>query len=307
MKRRVVVAGGSGSLGKSLSEICPNWIYIGSKDCDLRDEFEALAMVRDLKPEVVVHLAAKVGGILANKENQIAFFEDNLAINLNLIKACRTASVPKLLAVNSTCAFPDRLGKYPFSEEALHNGPPYIGHYGYGFSKRMLQVHCQLCRDHLGLDYSNFFACNLYGEHDDFRNEKNAHFITALISKVKSAIETGTNRIELIGTGTAYRQFMYAGDLARAIKLGVEEHLEEDFIVAPPGEMTIREIANTVISVFSEGRRFVLAFNDDKDADGQHRKTASSNRFLKRFPKFRFTPLNEGLTLVRDRLKEQGF
>ena len=138
---KVIVTGGSGFVGKRLSIIKPDWIYLSSKDVNLLNREEIFKYFAKEKPDAVVHLAAKVGGIKDNAEHPADFFYENARINLNVVDACRAANVPRLLAALSTCAFPNVVESYPFDESNILDGPPAETNLAYGFTKRMMWVY----------------------------------------------------------------------------------------------------------------------------------------------------------------------
>ena len=137
---RVLVTGGSGFLGRRLQKHKPRWTYISSKDCDLTKSNKVRELIGDLEPRAIVHLAGRVGGIKDNTEHQAEYFYKNVMINSNLIHEAHLLGVKRILSSLSTCAFPDKVRKYPFTEEQFFEGAPAKTNFSYGFSKRMLHV-----------------------------------------------------------------------------------------------------------------------------------------------------------------------
>jgi len=187
-------------------------------------------------------------------------------------------------------------------EDVLHDGPPTPTNLGYGYAKRMLGIQLETIRKNTGLEYFSIIPCNLYSEKDNFADDKKSHFVTALLKKVKNAVNNGDDGINLLGTGAPIRQFMHAEDLAKIITKCVGRNISTDFNVAPDESLSIKEIAALALSV-SGKPEFKLNFDLDFKKDGQFRKDASNDVMRKLFPNFKFIPLKEGLKRVYDKLK----
>ena len=212
---RILVTGGSGMVGKHLKEILPDAIYISSKDGDLRDPVFVRWLLSSYTPDVVIHLAARVGGIKDNISKPVDYFNDNILINTNVLKYSHEYNVKRFIGILSTCIYPSVVNKYPMTEEDLFLGPPPKTNFTYAYSKRCLAVAIDAYNKQYNTKYNYLTACNLYSEHDDFNNLDKMHFITSLLYKIKNCKD---NQINLLGTGNPLRQFMYAGDLAQVIK-----------------------------------------------------------------------------------------
>jgi len=210
---KILVTGGSGMVGKHLQKIIPNAIYISSNQGDLRDIKYTTWLFSCYEPDVVIHLAAKVGGIQDNIKYPADYFDDNVLINTNVLKSCHKYNTKQFIGIISTCAYPDVVSSYPMTEKDLFSGPPAKTNFSYGFAKRSLAVQIEAYNKQYGTNYSYLIPSNLYSEHDDFTNESKMHFITALLYKIKNSKGT----IELLGDGTPLRQFMYAEDFARVL------------------------------------------------------------------------------------------
>lgn len=284
---KIFVTGGSGFLGRRLKLIKPEWIYLSSKDLNLFDYDNLLYFLRKEQPEAVIHLAAKVGGIKYNAENPADFYSDNCRMNLNIVKACQVAKVPRLLAALSTCAFPDTVSSYPFKEEDIFSGPPSETNLPYGYTKRSMFVHINTVRKQYGLNYSCFCPSNLYGPEDSFDLET-SHFVSSAIRKIKES----NGFCEFWGTGNPMRQQLYVDDLARAIPLLLKEHNSSiPIIVAPNENLTIKQMINIIQNVMDKDVN--ITFNGK--FDGQFRKDGSNERFIKMFPEFKFTSFYNGI------------
>ncbi len=309
--KKVLVTGGSGLVGQHLEEIMPSAIYLSSGDYDLTDTQDTICMMYDHTDnvdkskniETVVHLAARVGGIQANIDNQVQFYEDNMRINTNVVEAARKCGVKNLIAMLSTCVYPDGLLDYPMEEDMLEDGPPAESNYGYGIAKRAMYSHIKLCREKLGLNYSCLIPCNLYGKHDNF-NTDTCHYVPALIIKIIQAKQQGLKGISLWGNGEPLRQFMYAEDLAKFIKVCVSHDIYQDLNVATPEVKTIREIAEIALKA-CDAEHLALEFDSTKP-NGQFRKDVSAKQVEMIYPAMMYRLLEYGIKEVYDHLMESG-
>jgi len=291
---KVVVTGGGGFVGKRLQLLRPQWIYLSSSDVNLLSYDECLTFFKKEKPDAVVHLAAKVGGIKDNAEHPAEFFYENLTINSNVVHACYCSGVKRLLASLSTCAFPDVVNKYPFSESHFLDGPPAKTNRAYGFTKRALHIQIQSYREQYGLDYSCFCPSNLYGPEDNFHFEK-SHFVAACIDKLHKAEEG--NLVEMWGTGKPLRQQLFVDDLCRAIPLLLEKHHSSlPLIVAPSENLSIKEMVDLCKAIMN--KEVTVKFNGR--LDGQYRKDGDNKAFYNILPHFKFTSFKEGIKQTYD-------
>jgi GDP-L-fucose synthase len=291
---KTLVTGGSGFLGKRLKIYHPEWIYVSTADYCLTDSVETMQMFEEIRPNAVIHLAARVGGIKDNSENQVDFFEQNMLINLNVIKAAYDFGVDRLLASLSTCAFPDVVAEYPFKEKDLLEGPPAETNFAYGFTKRMLHTLILSYRKQYGVNYSTFSPSNIYGPGDHFNSDR-SHFIAALVSKMATLNEGGV--LELWGTGRPMRQQLYVDDLCQIIPLLLEKHYSaEPLIVAPDENLTIDEMARTLLSHVDKDINIVY----NNKLDGQFRKDGSNHKLKELIGDFKFTKFKDGITKTYD-------
>jgi GDP-L-fucose synthase len=301
---KILVTGGTGMVGKHLQEMfSPDeiWnrevVFIGSQDYDLRDSVVVRRLFEN-KFDTVIHLAAKVGGIQDNIANPLEFLEDNLIMNTNVVKAAYESGVTKFIGIGSTCVYPDILpdDHYPMTEDMLHIGAPTPTNFGYGYAKRILSVHLETIRKSRGLDYFTIFPSNLYSEYDHFDDDTKAHFVTALLKKIK---ESKDGYIHLFGTGLPLRQFIHAEDLAKVIMKCLDREIKEDFNVCCDDAPMIMEIAEAGLK--AAGKRLGIMFDSTKP-DGQYRKDCSNAKMKELFPDFKFLPLEDGLKRVYNRL-----
>tara|TARA_Y100000114_G_scaffold37296_1_gene32915 strand:- start:1583 stop:2470 length:888 start_codon:yes stop_codon:yes gene_type:complete len=293
---RVVVTGGSGLVGKHLQEILPEAFYLNSKDCDLTDVKKVRWMISSYTPDVVIHLAARVGGIQDNLKYPADYFDDNILINTNIIKVCREYNIKRFIGILSTCIYPNIVNNYPMTEKDLFTGPPPQSNFSYGYAKRCLAVQIDAYNKQFGTKYNYLIPCNLYGDYDNLHNKNKMHFITALLNKIRNNQD---NSLHLLGTGKPLRQFMYAGDLAKIIKLVIENNITESFNVAPNFNYSIDKMARIALDVTNKDYNIIY---NRPELDGQYRKDVSNKKLLKLFPDFKFTPLKEGLKKVYDKI-----
>ena len=294
----ILVTGGSGLVGKHLKDILPDAVYISSKDFDLTNIDRVHAMMDFFKPKVVIHLAARVGGIMDNIEHPVDYLEENILMNTNMLKKSHEFNVDKFIGILSTCIYPDKVDTYPMKEEDLFNGPPTPTNFSYGFAKRCMAAHIDSYVKQYNKKWSYLIPCNLYGEYDKYE-EHHSHFVSALIKKIYEA----DDKIEMWGTGTPLRQFMYGGDLARIIKYIIDNDIVDNFNVAPKEVYSIDEISQ--IGKKACGRAELVVNYDNTKPDGQFRKDVDSSKLLSALKDFKFTTLDEGIRKVYDNFSKR--
>jgi GDP-L-fucose synthase len=286
--KRLLITGGSGLVGSAIKSIERpefDYIYFDSKSCDLTDYAATLAAFQNAKPDIIVHLAANVGGLFKNMSEPVRMFEDNILMNTNVIKAAHNCGVQELIACLSTCVFPDNIGV--LDESCLHNGPPHHSNEGYAHAKRMLEVQCRLYAQQYKRRYFCIVPTNIYGPCDNFHLE-DAHVIPALIHKCYLAKRNGTP-FEIRGSGKPLRQFIFSRDLAKLIIDLIDTDFCDTIILSPTEEYSILKVAETINHHFGN----VLVVNGSY-ADGQFRKTSDNSR-LKNLLDFKPTSLEEGI------------
>jgi GDP-L-fucose synthase len=290
-QNKIVVTGGSGMVGKSLKKIMPNAIYLSSADYDLTSERGVAQMYKDLQPEAVIHLAAKVGGIIDNINKPGEYFTDNVLMNTLLVEYARHNGVERFIGILSTCIYPDTMDSYPMTEEMLHQGPPTPTNFSYGYAKRSLAVQIDAYNKQYGTQYQYLTPCNLYGEYDKFG--ENSHFVAALIKKIHQAKSVNDDKITLFGTGTPLRQFMHSDDLAKIIKRCLDEEVYDSFNVATEQNLSIDDIARAAIRA-CKADKMKIEYDSTKP-DGQFRKDVSIEKMKKIFPDFKPTRIYHGI------------
>jgi len=295
MKNKILVTGGSGLVGKYLNKILPDAIYVSSKDYDLTTEDGVKLMFLQNKPDVVIHLAARVGGIIDNLNHPAEYFTQNVMMNTLIVEYSRRFNVKKFIGVLSTCIYPDTAKKYPMDESMLHEGPPTLTNFSYGYSKRSMGAQIDAYNQQYNLNYQYLIPCNLYGI-EDKDDENKSHFLTSLIKKIHEAKKINSDSITLFGDGTPLRQFMYAGDFAEIIKQVVEKDIYGSFNVATEENLSIKQMAQIALNV-TGNENIEITWNTNIP-NGQFRKDVSIDKFKNLFLNFEFTPLSEGIKLV---------
>ena len=298
MRNNVLITGGTGLVGKHLKDIMPNATYLSSQDADLTNPKSAYTIIQYYNPDVVVHLAARVGGISDNIASPVDYLEDNILINTNVLRACHEADVGRVISILSTCIYPDKVDNYPMSEQELFNGPPPPDNFAYAMSKRCAAAQIDAYVEQYGKEWCYLIPCNLYGEHDKYE-EHHSHFISALIKKIYEAKDS----IQVWGTGKPLRQFMHAEDLARVIQYMIENHIVSNLNVAPDYVHSIDEM--TKMGMKACGREDLKIEYDGTKPDGQYRKDVDSSKLLSTMKDFNFTPLEEGIRRVYDNFSQR--
>lgn len=285
----VLVTGGSGFLGSRLKLIKPDWIYASSKDCNLLDFRDTLRFFSLHRPSAVIHLAARVGGIKDNANNQAEYFFQNTVMNTNVIHASSVLNIPRVLSSLSTCAFPDTVSNYPFTEDDLFGGPPAKTNFSYGITKRALHAQTIAYREQYDLNYSSFCPSNLYGPGDNY-DPDSSHFVASLIRKLSSA--KNGDVIELWGTGAPLRQQLYIDDLCKIIPNLLDKHnSDKPLIVANNENLSIKEMAH--IAKNSLDKDVTFSFNGKYE--GQYRKDGSNNQLIQLIGDYDFTKFKDGV------------
>ena len=296
---KIVVTGGSGLLGSYLQHEM-DAVYLNSSQYDLTFEGDVHEMYRDHRPDVVVHLAAKAGGMFDNIERPFYFLEENVLMNTQMVKLAREYGVKKFIGTLSTCIYPDVVDHYPLVESDLHSGIPHQNHIGYAYAKRLHGVHLDIAKRQ-GLDYSYIIPSNLYGiyETGDITRK---HFLGAILDKIKHANETGSDYITVLGTGAPLRQFTYAKDVAKVIKLIVENGVSDNMNIGTPENLSILDMTMIALEA-TDSTHLKIELDTTKD-DGQYRKDVDCAVLKKNFPDFEFTKLVDGIREVYNELKK---
>jgi GDP-L-fucose synthase len=293
---RVLVTGGSGFLGRHVvrefeNAGFENIIATSSVAYDLRRLGNIQKMFDDHQPEIVVHLAAIVGGIGANKSNPGQFFYDNAIMGIQLVEEARRRGVDKLVIVGTVCSYP-KFTPVPFREDDLWEGYPEETNAPYGLAKKMLLVQAQAYRQEYGFNAIYLLPANLYGPEDNF-DPRSSHVVPALIRKLVTAHNAGAAEVLCWGTGTPTREFLFVRDAARGIRLATELYAKPEPVNLGCGiEISIREVAETLAEII--GFKGDLIWDSSKP-DGQPRRALDTSRAASEFGFETSMPLIQGL------------
>lgn len=303
----ILVTGGSGLIGKSIQEYVStnlnindtDFIFLSSKDCDLRNGHDTNKLFGRYNPDIVIHLAAKVGGLYLNMNSNYEMLIDNIKINTNILEACNKYKVKRLINILSTCVFPEQnehnILTYPLSSSQILNGRPHDSNSGYAHAKRLLYIGSKLLCETSNIEVVNLIPTNLYGNHDNY-NLETSHVIPGLIHKLYLAKKE--NSILMVkGDGSSSRQFVHVDDFARIICHFIDRELNNKYnslIISPTKqqEITIKRLVNKLAKIFDFNNKIMYDTNYN---NGQSLKTTDSNELLEYIPDFKFITLEKGL------------
>jgi len=295
--KQILITGGAGFLGSHIVENLVETrevsrsqiVVLRSKDTDLRVYDNCRKAVENI--DIIIHLAARVGGIGFNQKNPGTLFYDNIIMGAQLIEAARLAKVEKFVQIGTVCAYP-KFTPPPFREEDLWNGYPEETNAPYGIAKKSLLVMAQAYRQQYGMNIIYLLPVNLYGPKDNFDLES-SHVIPALIRKFVEATEKGQKEVEVWGTGQASREFLYVEDAAEAIILAAEKYNKAEPVNLGTGkEITIKELVAMIAQLTNFDGEIV--WNTSKP-DGQPRRCLDTSRAKKEFEFEAKTSFNDGL------------
>lgn len=300
-KNVIMVTGASGLVGKAIqavvseekNDLNEEWVFLSSKDADLRNFEQTKAVFEKHKPTHVIHLAAMVGGLFRNMAYPVEFWLDNTSMNNNIMRLSKDYNVSKLVSCLSTCVFPDKT-TFPIDETMIHNGPPHHSNEAYAYAKRMIDVANRAYNKEYGCNFTSVVPTNIYGPHDNWHLE-DSHVIPGLIHKFYLAKEGGKD-MTVMGSGKPLRQFIYSIDLAKLFIWVMRNYNDPEPIILSvdeKDEVSIAEVAETIAAAMDFKGKLIF---DTTKADGQFKKTASNRKLRALYPDFKFTPFKEGVT-----------
>jgi GDP-L-fucose synthase len=304
--KRILLTGGGGFLGRQVRDRLERRgaaeVFVPRRaDYDLTHEADVERAYADSRPETVIHLAAEVGGIGANRDNPGRYFYANMAMGLHMVEAARRHGAAKFVQVGTVCSYP-KFTPVPFSEDELWNGYPEETNAPYGVAKKALLVMLQAYRDQYGLNGAYLMPVNLYGPGDNFDLES-SHVIPALIRKCEEARNSGADHVSCWGTGSASREFLYVEDCADAIVAATERYDgAEPVNVGAASEITIRDLTELIARL--TGFEGELRWDPSKP-DGQPRRSLDTSRARELFGFQAATSLEDGLERTIDWFRRQ--
>lgn len=290
---KILVTGGSGLVGSALktAKSDHSLVFVDSSNYNLIDPQRTDKMIEDISPDAIIHLAAKVGGVKSNIENQAEFFYKNIMINTNVLHSAHKYNVEKVISMLSTCIFPDSI-VYPLTEDRLHDGEPHESNFAYAYAKRMIDVQSRAYRDQYGCNFTTVVPNNIYGENDNFSLD-DSHVVPAMIRKVYTAKKENSETVEMWGDGSPLREFTYSKDIANQLLFVTEKYSDSAPVnIGNSQEISIKDLSNIIVKELEYQGRVV--WHSDMP-NGQHRKPSSKEKIEKLGYSKKFTDIATGV------------
>ena len=248
-------------------------------------------MIKSILPDAIIHLAAKVGGVKSNIDNQAEFYYKNIMINTNVLHASSKYNIKKVTSMLSTCIFPDKT-EYPLVEESMHSGPPHKSNFAYAYAKRMIDVQSRAYRDQYGCDFITAVPNNIYGEDDNFHLD-DSHVVPAMIRKIHIAKKENLQTVAMWGDGTPLRELTYSKDIARQLIFLTESYSESTPVnIGNKEEVSIKKLSDIIVKELNYKGRVI--WHTDMP-NGQHRKPSSKTKIEKLGYSESFTSITTGI------------
>ena len=298
---KILITGGTGMVGSAFGDIMDErssykFVLVGSNDYDLTITEECSAMISDHRPDAIIHLAARVGGVKGNSDFVADFYLDNIKMNTNILDSAHKFRVKKVLSLLSTCVYPDK-AVYPLTEDQIHSGPPHVSNFGYAYAKRMLDVHSKALRKQYGCNFICAIPNNIYGPRDNFDLDC-GHVVPAIIRKVWEAKLNG-GEPTFWGDGKPLREFTYSRDIAKALIFLLENYEgSEPINIGNMEEMSIHSAVNKICKKLKYDGQII--WDTDKPS-GQFKKPSLNNNFIKiGWRNSNYTSFNDGINQTCD-------
>ena len=298
---KILITGGTGLVGSAINNVRKKmnlgdhkFIFLSSKDCNLTNYDETYKTFSEHKPDIVIHLAASVGGLFKNLKYKVNMLEENMLINHNVLKCSYEFNVEKVISCLSTCIFPDKTS-YPINEQMLHDGPPHNSNDTYAYAKRLLEIHSKAYQKQYNKQFICIIPTNIYGPHDNFSLD-DGHVIPSLIHRCYLN-KNDYVPFKVLGTGKPLRQFIYSEDLAKLILLIMDKYKDkESIILSVEKEVSIGDVAKHIAKNYNYENNILF---DVSYSDGQYKKTADNTKLKKFLNKnkinFKFTDIETGI------------
>jgi GDP-L-fucose synthase len=284
----ILITGGSGLLGSEIN--LTNGLKPTSKELDLRDYCALKRYIQLHNVTKIIHCAAMVGGVQANYTKMFDFFDINLQINTNILRACKEFNLNNSIFILSTCVMPAE-AKLPYTEQSLHTGEPHFTNYGYAYAKRMLEVGSRSLKQQYGINTICLIPSNLYGPNDNY-NLESGHVIPSLIHKCFIAKQNNEDFV-VWGSGMPMREFVYVKDFSKIIeKIVHTDHEYSPMIISSDTDYSIRDLVSMITSEMNFNGKIVY---DTSKPDGIYKKPTSNKIFKKYFNDFQFIDIEYGL------------
>ena len=293
---KILVTGGTGMVGSSfLNKKDDNeYILIGSRDCNLLDPIESIKIIGKIKPDAVIHLAAKVGGIKGNTDLIADFHRENILINTNVLYSCVRNNIKNVVSLLSTCIYPDK-ANHPLTPNQIHIGEPHESNFGYAYAKRMIEVYSRAIYKQHGYIYKTAIPNNIYGLNDNFHYNY-SHVIPALIRKIYDG-KKYNKKVVLWGNGEPLREFTYSDDISNILVWMLRGyHLLEPLNIGNTQEFSIKQIAKIICT--EVGYDYEKVYWDITKPMGQYKKPSCNKKIIDIYPELCYTNINKGLKNV---------
>lgn len=299
--KKVLVTGGSGLVGSALKNYTNSisdciFYYPTSSNYNLLEISEIDNMFSEYEPDIVIHLAAIVGGLYMNLKNNENMYSMNMKMNQNMFECMKKYNVKDGIFIGTSCMYPAQPSKFPMDESQINEGNPHDSNKGYAYAKRMLELQCRLCNEELGTNYICLIPVNMYGPNDNY-NLETSHAVPGIVHRMYLA-KQNNETFTLYGSGTPLRQFIYSYDFAKIILLFLDryilkdERLDKKTVICADNEITIGDMSRCVSIVAQYNKVIKL---DLTKSDGCMRKTVDNTYFKSLFPEFEFTNLLMGI------------
>jgi len=293
---KILVTGGTGMVGSSFLNKNDehDYILIGSKDCDLLNPQDAIHKIGSIKPDAVIHLAAKVGGIKGNTDFVADFHRENILINTNVLHSCVVNEIPNVVSLLSTCIYPDKC-IHPLTPEQMHLGEPHESNFGYAYAKRMIEVYSRAIQRQYGFSYKTAIPNNIYGINDNFHYE-HSHVIPALIRKIYEG-KYHDKKVVLWGDGSPEREFTFSDDISDILVWMIDGYDSiEPLNIGNTEAFSISDISKIICKKFEFDYDEIIW--DIKKPMGQLKKPSCNKRLLNNNKKLCYTDIDEGMSHV---------